>query len=84
MTYYPEVRCEVQEVVPPLGRIAEVRDVDGRLHQINISSSMTQRHGTEDYLPSGSSRWIGESTALLSFPLRPVKARTGFGSDLTS
>jgi hypothetical protein len=48
----PEVRCEVREVVPP-GRIAEVRDVDGRLHQINVSSSMIRRRGTEDYLAIG-------------------------------
>ena len=30
VTYYPEARCEVQAVVPPLDRIAELRDVDGR------------------------------------------------------
>ena len=53
VTYYPEVRCEVQEVVPPLDRIAELRDVDGRLHQINVPKSMIRRHGSEPYLPVG-------------------------------
>jgi hypothetical protein len=48
----PEIRCEVREVVPP-GRIAEVRGVDGRLHQINVSSTMIRRRGTEDYLAIG-------------------------------
>jgi hypothetical protein len=53
VTYYPEARCEVQEVVPPLDRIAELRDVEGRLHQVNVPRSMIRRHGFEDYLPIG-------------------------------
>jgi len=53
VTYYPEVRCEAHEVAPPLDRIAELRDVDGRLHQINVPKNMIRRRGSEEYLPIG-------------------------------
>jgi hypothetical protein len=53
VTYYPEVLCQIQEVVPPLDRIAELRDIDGRLHQINVPSSMIRRIGPDDFLPIG-------------------------------
>jgi len=54
VTYYPEVQCEVQEVVPPLDRIAEVMDIDGRLHQINVPRSMIKRRANHHYyLPVG-------------------------------
>jgi hypothetical protein len=53
VTYYPAVQCEVQEVVPPLDRIAEVTDIDGRLHQINVPRSMIKRSANHDYLPIG-------------------------------
>jgi hypothetical protein len=53
VTYYPEACCEVQEVVPPLDRIAELRDVEGRLHQVNVPRSMIRQHGVESYLPIG-------------------------------
>ena len=44
-TYYLEVRCEVAQVSPPLDRIAEFRDFEGRLHQINVPRNMIVHRG---------------------------------------
>ncbi len=85
VTYYPEVRCEVQEVVPPLDRIAELRDVDGRLHQINVPRSMIRRHGSEPYLPVGLVKIDRRKRlALIEFPVESGqgtnRAWVGFGA----
>lgn len=53
VTYYPEVRCEVAQVSPPLDRIAEFRDFEGRLHQINVPGNMIVHRGDESFLPIG-------------------------------
>ena len=53
VTYYPEVRCEVAQVSPPLDRIAEFRDFEGRLHQINVPRNMIVHRGDEFFLPIG-------------------------------
>ncbi len=53
VTYYPEVRCEVHEVAPPVEWVAEVRDVEGHLHRMTVPDGMTRRHGTAEYLSIG-------------------------------
>ncbi len=70
VTYHPEVRCEVQEVVPPADRIAKVTDIDGRLHQIPVPHNLTRRRGTVDYLSIGIVRMDrGQRRALIEFPV---------------
>jgi hypothetical protein len=53
VTYYPEVRCELHEIVPPVERIEEVKDLDGRSHQMTVPNGMTRRHGNAEYLSIG-------------------------------
>jgi hypothetical protein len=70
VTYYPEVRCEVQQVVPPFDRIAEVRDVDGHLHQLTVPNGTTRRRGTADYLSIAIVEMDrAERRALIEFPV---------------
>ena len=54
MTYYPEVRCEVQEGgLMPNGITVTLRDEQGRRQFIQVTRGLINRHGDEDYLAVG-------------------------------
>jgi hypothetical protein len=54
MTYFPEVRCEVQEGgLMPNGVTVILADVNGRRQFIQVTRGLINRHGDADYLAVG-------------------------------
>ena len=69
-TYFPEVRCNVEQVPPPLDRIAEIIDIEGRMHQINVPQNMISEHQGQNYLPIGIVEINRrQKTVLIEFPV---------------